>query len=342
MKDKRRLIGLGVLFLLCVLLPSCGTTSTKAQYTQNTTQTTSIVKDDATSAPIAPIEAPVQLDPSHPSGFKWSDELLVKVDEGIALSATEPVSAFFKFKSVLEQEKDGPNTKQREWLQNQINGLQPKALSQVQVDFDNALKATDLSETLLMAVIGKEIDEGLTTSTVAQLSVVKGDILSGKFKGPFVWEVSKLAAERISGSFTEDGSVFEDKMTLTPNSGFELIRVKAIVTNISTEGTKSYSHLAFGGIRRNITTAKPGVYRWLSDEMLFLVTPGGDFIAPSYPLAGWGTSIKFTGPNFAKIVIPEAKISGESANIDLIFSVPKGVSGLRFLMYGAEPHNLPL
>ena len=330
-----------MLFLisLCILLFSCSTTRTAVRHTQNTTPAVSTVNEPA-PAPKVPIEVLAQLDPSHPSGLGWSEELLVKVDEGIGLSSTDSISALLKFKSVLEQEKNGPNTKQREWLQSQIDELQPKALKQAQIDFGNAAKAIDLSDVLLIRIVGKKIDEGFTTSTSAQFSLVKGDILSGKFKGPFVWKVSKLEAERIAGKFTEDGSVFDDKVTLTPNSGFELIRVKAYVENISSDGTKPYTYRAFGGIRQSCTKPKSGVYRWLSDEMFSLVTPGGDFITPSYALAGWGMSVSFNSQT--KIFIPEAKVSGEGTNVDFIFSVPKGMSELRFLMYGAEPHNLSL
>lgn len=135
---------------------------------------------------------------------------------------------------------------------------------------------------------------------------------------------------------------------ITSKPGFRLVRVKAKVLNIWPHKERPYARFAFSAIENIMMQddLPEGPFRWLDDQFVFVLTPTRDLIPCCHIAEGCalrGNSMTITKPGEAPRMIfpPKAVKNGDSVGIEMIFSVPSGVSGLKLLVAGAAPVPIP-
>jgi len=313
-----------------------------------------------------------------------SRSVVQNVNEAISLSPGDPVIAFLVLRDISSQEKLTPD--QNVQVDQQMASLQPRALAILQRDFKVAADGQDLRSMTIAArlahLIAKDSIEGEPA-----ISETKSKLLSGAAGSAAIWRVNATAT-LFKGSYTS--FIGDFNLNLRPAEGFELMRVKARVENISAESDKTYALWApwidvtvgpRGDFKTRLERAHEGTvpttepHRWLHPGDIYVVTPSSDLlpllvadpgracggvtaIATDRGKAGSIIHISLLGdiyvvtpspdlrplvaakPGTRKLCPPKAVTKGGSIDMEMLFSVPKGVQDLRLLILGAAPVSL--
>jgi len=132
---------------------------------------------------------------SHPSGLSWNNKYLTQVDEAIALSADNPISALLLFEGVLKESSDSsPGRMYHAWLKEQISSLRPSALEILNRDYASARGAMDLRDMTIIREVGEKVQKGLFD--VQEYTVVRDAAFRGTTE-PTTWKVAVKKAEVI-------------------------------------------------------------------------------------------------------------------------------------------------
>ena len=257
------------------------------------------------------------LDASQLQELKWDKDQKKYVDEAVSLISQNPVSALMLFKDVLENQKK-PKPNQRIWLEQQVTSLQPQALAVLQQDFEAAANAHDYHQMILIHIIADRIMKD-SIKIEPTITEIKKKILTGDEFAGQIWRVSNVTAIPIKGSYSErPGS---SGITLTPEKGFHLIRVKAQVENISAESDKPYSLWAFNTVERILGSTSKTIepHRWLDDSFIYVALPNSELRPSEHVVQGSRLAdITASKPDGRMIFPPKALKKNDSIAIDII------------------------
>ncbi|MBI5605240.1 MAG: hypothetical protein HY879_18035 [Deltaproteobacteria bacterium] len=281
----------------------------------------------------------------------WNDKIKGDVDEAVRLYADDPVSSLLTFKSVMDRGTDGPTQTQKVWLSTKVESLRTRALKTLQTDFDQSTRANDLRTALIASTVADKIGKE-SIKTQPAMTGLKNKVFAGSRDVTSVWAVSNVVGRFIEVPYSEGVSF--SRFTLTPKQGFHLLRVTAFVRNTSPLADKSYTLWATEDVKRSLAqlNAKPDEhkppYLWLDGSFVFLLTPASDLVPCSHVCDGCGLhgTLSFTvsekdGTGRA-ITVPQIIDSGKKLDIDLLFSVPKGITDYRLLVLGSTPIKLKI
>ncbi|MGH9842949.1 MAG: hypothetical protein ACREEM_29785 [Blastocatellia bacterium] len=271
------------------------------------------------------------------------------MERAIIYSGADPAASLLEFKEVLENKKHTPNAQQKAWLDRQIESLRPQAVANLQADYDAAARELDLRGMIIASAVANKIGKDSIKATPAMAETQK-QLLTGVNSSRYVWSVSEATSSVISGDYEEEvhGS---QRLTLQPKPGFQILRVKAAVTNVNHDGDRLYASWAWGGMKRmwiSIGPAQAGaieISRWLDSEFIFLAGSESELIPCAHVCEGSGlreASMTISGPAGGGLIMtpPKAVKSGESVKVDVLFMIPQAKSNYRLLIFGAPPTAL--
>ncbi|HUV38229.1 MAG TPA: hypothetical protein VMY39_01385 [Planctomycetota bacterium] len=300
----------------------------------------------------APAPGPAPPLPVMPTDLAWDESDTATVNKVLAEYEKNPVSACLTLSGFLERAGDKAVTdRQKTWLEQAVKTCRPHAVAVVRHDLREAAADWDLRGSLMLAAVGSKLTKEGWEEEAAALARVKNHVVSGGRSRNAVWKVTNASAERLGESYSEGFGT--SQTTLTPKQGFELLRVKASVENISTGPDLPYVPWCLGDFKRVFAAGlgdddTPANGRLVVDEMIFLLTAGGDWISCGYVCSGCDKlrdfSLTLTGKDggVTHIFLGTMVKPGEKFDLDVIFSVPSGTDGLRLLMLGSEPVDLAI
>lgn len=216
-----------------------------------------------------------------------SGSVVQNVNEAMNLSPGDPVIAFLVLRDIRSQEKLTPD--QNVQVDQQMASLRPRALAILQRDFKVAADGQDLRGMTIVArlahLIAKDNIEGEPA-----ISETKNRLLSGAEDRAAIWRVNATAT-LVKGFHTSH--IGDYKLDVRPAEGFELLRVKARVENVSAESDKTYALWApwidvtvgpKGDFKTRLERAREGTvpatepHRWLHPTDIYVVTPSSDLL----------------------------------------------------------------
>jgi hypothetical protein len=291
------------------------------------------------AGPVEPLAEPLAL----PRNLGWPENDGKSLEKVLAAYPADPVTGYFAFRELSDRKEPAPTAAQRRWLRS--------AAAVLEQDFKTAADALDLRGCLVAGAVGEKLQKGFLEKQTAAVAGVKSKVLAGTAIPHPVWKTKDAKAKVQPGGYQE--SVGTSSFSLNPKQGFRLLRVTAEVENVSGQSDHPYIAWALGDLKRLFLTlpfddaeakkvsTKPR--RLALDEFLFLVTPGGDWIACGHVCEGCsalrGMTLTLHSPDGSgAVVCPGTFIEqGASFKMDVIFSVPEGVEAFRLLVLGAEP-----
>jgi len=292
----------------------------------------------------APLPLLSSLPALPPTG--WPEKTKEKVTNVLTNYTADPVSACLTFQELLKQEKDGPRGNAREWLEKAVRQTQPPALEMLERDFKTAAASRDLRAAWVAVAAAVRMKTNALPDAPAAIAKLKSDLWSGKPPAKPVWRLGQPKGTWLRGPYTE-GS-FNNQVTLSPKQGMQLLRVTAEVENISSTSDAPYFLWTRSGLIREMQSLfgsnKGGPQRWATDDLVFLLTPGGDLLPCSHVCEGSSLRGALTMTMFSKegagqsmLFGGEQVARGEKYTADVIFSVPAGLEGLRLIIFGSAP-----
>jgi len=332
------------LLLFVLIISSSGCRRSQPQIASQTSPSSATPKKEAT-----PLPAPDPALEREAGKLRFDDSLKRELERAITYSGADPAASLLEFKEVLENKKHLPNAQQKAWLDRQIKSLQPQAVANLQADYDAAARELDLRGMIIASAVANKIGKDSIKATPAMAEAQK-QLLAGANSGRYVWSVSEATSSVVSGDYEEEvhGS---QRLTLQPKPGFQILRVKAVVKNVSEDGDRPYASWAWGGMKRvwmSIDPPQPGaveISRWLDSEFIFLAGSGAELIPCGHVCEGSGlreASMTISGPAGGGLILtpPKAVKNGESVKVDVLFMIPQDKSNYRLLIFGAPPTAL--
>jgi len=272
------------------------------------------------------------------SDLKWHKSIKEFVDEAISLSSQDPVSSLALFKEILQERNKKLKPNQKVWLEQQISSLQPQAIDILKRDFETAAGALDLrGMTIAFNLANGIVKDSIKNEPV--MSETKIKLLSGTEGVKFIWKIDTVMATFIKGSYNEESR----KLTISPREGHQLLRVRALIENISTEPDKSYALWGMVGFKKRTISRMfdASKCRWLDDSFIYVATTTSELIPCMHVSENSGLgflTLQFTS---GELVVPPKPIEKEKKiDIDVFFSVPKERNEYRLFILGAPPINL--
>jgi hypothetical protein len=278
----------------------------------------------------------------------WSDGVKAFVTRGVQAAPSDPASAFLELKSALDHALDATTPVQKAWLEEQMAALRPAACAMLQLDFDAAVAVGDVHTAVVVMAVAARFD-GFRLNGIERLGAARQALFDGAPSAYRIWQLTDVQARKLDeGRYVESGGEY----TLTPNIGFELVRVTATVTNIASDGERPYSLWALTEAQRALARAArfqqdgdATPARQLARNYAFLMPGDGglfdcSFIPQDSPLRGGPAQAEpVDGPIGVVGVdcVPIPVSQGESITFDGIFGVPEGATGLRLWISGAVP-----
>jgi len=279
----------------------------------------------------------------------WDKKIKSDVDAAVSLSETDPVSSLLMLKSVIDHETKGLTNTQKVWLSEKVESLRARALETLQTDFDQSIRTNDFRTALLVSIVADKVGKE-SIKTQPAMTELKNKVFAGQQEVISVLSVSDAIGKFIEGSYSE----INNKFTLSPKQGFQLLRVTASVRNTSSLADKSYTLWALEDMKRVMgqINAKPdehkSPYLWLDGSFVFLLTPASDLILSSHVCDGCGLhggmTLTYSDKDGTGKVITGPRIldSGKGLDFDILFSVPKGITDYRLLVLGSTPIKLKI
>ncbi len=300
--------------------------------------------------------------PPPPAQSLWPDATRDTLKKALDEARQNPVSAYLRFAGLLKAE-DTKNRitveDQRTWLVNATAALRPSVQALVQRDYTAALQAQDLRGALIAVDIASKIKQQDSVGAIAdlvrrfpKLSAIWEASQQGTCRCPPVWKVTELKVTRMS-SYSESYGL--SSLSVTPKDGHELVKVTAKIENVSPNSDPPYVASTLPGHLRIAFDMDEdewikinGPKRLASSRYLSLKTSAGNFPcqfvckdSDDELIGGTGftTALVFLRMGNAKVAeYPGAYVEkGEAFNLAVLFSVPKGASGLELIVLGSPP-----
>ncbi len=303
--------------------------------------------------PELPALGPPPTLPATPGNLEWAEETKKKLDTVMANYAGDQVSAYLTLNEILNrklEDKDRPTDTQRAWLEKAVVAVQPRAIDVLRRDFAAAVASRDLRGALIALSVAEKVRKDGLPEAKAALPRLKSDLFSGKPIDRPIWKIHEPKATWLKEAYTEGD--FTQQFTLTPDAGFHLLRVTTRVENISSDSDPSYTLWSLSDFKKVIhgvgfaevgeDLSKP--HRMTLDEHFFLLTPGGDLISCIHvckdctKLRGLSYTVSGKDGKASFMIFTGGEvIQGSDFLVDVIFSVPEGIEGLRLLILGGLP-----
>lgn len=297
----------------------------------------------------------------RPAGTEWPEGSKKKIETVLAKYPEDQVSTYLTLRETLDDKDSKLNAEQKQWLEESVVLISSRAKAVLRRDLDTALSRQEFRAAFIawstMAENGFETDiiaSGIPT--VAEL--LKRAPQKGKGALP-VWDIQNTTGEFLP-SYTEN--VFmKTSVTIKPDAGRQLLRVKARVTNISPSSDPAYVTWSLGTLKRaffNMQESPDSAgktvkrsSRLAGDRFIFAVSREGESFPCRYVSANnvvlgsnWVRMIAGgnSNPSRAEFLLkngqPGSMVGqGTSFDIDVMFAVPQGTADFRLLIVGSQP-----
>ncbi len=279
--------------------------------------------------------------PAFPTDVKWPKETKENLDEAMAVYPKDQVSAYLAFKRLLDREKDKPTPQQRDWLQKAADISRERAVTALKRDFDTAADGIDLHAMQLVMLVADKVQLESLPEMKATFDKTKTQVITGKKVGAPLWKVTRIKGELLD-NFSE-GNI--NRVTLGPKEGGKLLRVKASVENVSETSDVPYAVAAlhFGELNSGKKDIR-GPSHIIQDSFIVLLAGDGNWIPCLYvcesckPLRGFAAYYEDTESGRDAVVCSGTYVpKGNSVDLDVVFSVPKGLGKPCLLVLGSVP-----
>ena len=298
---------------------------------------------------------------AQPTAAEWPKSSKNEIDAALTNYLNDQVSAFLTFKEVLNDKNSKLSDEQRAWLEDCVALLNARVPALLRRDMEVAASKRDLRGAYIvwftLAENGFETDSILKgLPTIAELT--KQTIYLGKNPDP-VWEIKEVAGEFLP-SFKED--VFmTTSVTIKPEAGQQILRVKARVKNISAVSDPLYVRWSLGNLKRAFlgmqgtsggSDNKPSKPNRLAGDRFIQVVSGD---GQSFPCSYVSVQNKVLGSEFVRLIVggspdpskaqgilkrgqPGSFVEqGVPFDIDVIFCVPQDIDNFKLLIFGSLP-----
>ena len=296
-----------------------------------------------------------------PDVLKWSADAKKDLDDVVGSYDKDPVSAYLTFNNVLREPKAGAkkaslSSEQSKWLKGCAEAAKSAALKVLQRDFAQAVEKGDLRSAFLVSVVADEVQDNALGDSKPAIAALKSKTFSPPGVGSAIWEISNVTGTFLTGSYSEDSF---DKLTVTPEKGYKLLRVTAKIKNASGASDVPYApwtlnswqrlSLELDKKKRPGAVLLGGPHRITMSEHVFVLTSGGDMISvvvvpkDCTTLRGTLTMTDTKNPKQRPVYGGSLVASGSEFDLDAIFTVADKISDLRLLILGSSPKpiNIP-
>lgn len=305
--------------------------------------------------------------PARATATKWDAQRQKRIDDARGMEATDPVNAFCLYRSLL-QGKTASEVQKREAEELQAR-VRERALEIVKRDYEDAAAKNDLAEVCTIFGVARKIQEDAIPEAPAKFLAMKADVFNGKTEVPPVWKLSNVMAYPLENGYSEGSP----GMTIRPADHTTVLAVDFTIENISDSSERSYAQwgfsdaacaLALDGAAMGMGAApsnnnlplpfqdrfaeaiKGLPYHWICPELFSLVSDAGDTFDVAcvhkdcnvFHLSWNG----YVSGNAVRRNEPVALAKGLSANLKLLFVVPKEMRSFRLFVLGTPPVPLTI
>jgi len=299
--------------------------------------------------PLPPAEMPPPLGPppdlpKPPADAGFAKDVREELDDAVAGYPSDQVRAYLLLKDALDR-KDKLTDKQKQYLQTAVSAIEERAQQVLSRDVKVALAKMDVRGGFLAASVAGSVGGQIAGEAEGALRTLKSRLIAGYRMPEPVFSIAAAKAKVVEGPYTEGSSFAGNQITLTPKSGFRLVRVTAKAKSISQASDPGYAMFLLGRLGRlGERFAKTGqkARRLVDDCMVYLVPRGGEWVNCAHVCEGCSVlrnmtiTIEGKGMFFAgRWVAPD-----ESFDLDVLFNLPAGQNEAQFVLLGAQPVRL--
>jgi hypothetical protein len=213
-------------------------------------------------------------------------------------------------------------------------------------DYSQAVADGDLRSALISAVALDKLDADGAEGRRGDLETLRQRTIAEALPAESVWKVESITAEVLPGDYTEDISGMGE-FRIKPTAGHRVVRVRGKATNASQSPDLPYVLWTLvdnkgESARLELATEPGGPGRLALDDFLYLVTGDGPWIECAHVCRGStlrdlnSTWYHFNDASFLSAIGPFVA-TGDSMNIDVIFSVPQGIDRGKLVILGSAP-----
>jgi hypothetical protein len=262
------------------------------------------------------------------------------VETALKYSPDNPVAAALIFKSLWDFSGERLAYEESVAIGNHFAALRPRALHAVAADLEKGNAEKDARLVGIAHHAKTFLEESLVERVLLDVYGLREErSLEGWTQ---VWKVKLQGVQPLEGRYSEDG------LSLAPADGHRLVRVKALVENVSASTDPPYTLAA---LKRDkavmlqapaIATIGDKPHRWLDDTLVFLLGADGEIVpclhvCKGSPLASM--SVRVDG----RMIFSSLPLaSGDSTPLDVVFAIPANadLARHRLVIVGAAPVTL--
>lgn len=292
-----------------------------------------------------PLSPPPEL-PKPPADAAFAKDVGEEVDDAVTGYPSDQVRTYLLLKEALGR-KEKLTDKQKQYLQTAVGAIEKRAQQVLSRDVKVALARMDARGGFLAASVARSVPGPIAGEAEAALATLKSRLIAGYPMPEPVFSIADAKAKVVEGAFTEGSSFAGNQITLTPKSGFRLVRVTAKAKSISQAGDPPYAMFLLGRLGRigeRFTKTKQKARRLVDDCMVYLVPRGGEWVGCAHVCEGCSVlrnmTITIEGKRMffaGRWVAPD-----ESFDLDVLFNLPAGQNDAQFVLLGAQPVRLAI
>lgn len=298
---------------------------------------------------------------AQPTAPEWPKGSKNEIDTALTNYLNDQVSAFLTFREALDDKDSKLSTEQRAWLEDCTTLLKTRVPALLRRDMEVAASRRDLRGAYIawftLAENGFESDSILKgLPTIAEL--MKQTIRSERSPDP-VWDIKEIVGQFLP-SF-EENVFMTTSVTIKPEAGQRILRVRAHVKNVSAASDPMYVRWSLGNLRRAFlgmqgtsggSESKPSKPNRLAGDRFIQVVSGD---GQAFPCSYVSVQNRILGSEFVRLIVggsPDpAKVEGilrrgqpgsfvergVPFDIDVMFSVPQDIDNFKLLIFGSLP-----
>ena len=310
--------------------------------------------------------------PKPPAGFQFPKESQEKLNIAIAEYPADQVTSYLLLHEILN-DKQTLDEKQKEYLRRAGTAIEKRVQEVLKREPQDRPCKPGSAPALLVRIAARSLPGEIGNEANAALTTLNRRLLLGYPMKESVFSVTKAKAEALKDPYTEGSTVANNKLTLTPKAGYQIVRVTAEVENISQNSDPGYRVWGLGSLGRIMARfmTQGGQPQRLADSGFAYVIPAsGDWIPCVHVCEGChamrvmaitadaekGEDLtpcihigEGCGDRRKRTLISDSGTmhfiggnvpQGGSFHLDLLFTLPEMEKEIRFVLLGTAPIRL--